>query len=227
MTNRSSVTRVLLVTTTALAVLGLAACGVSGQPSASGGATTSNTQAVGSGPGPAATTPVAAGTGGTGATHAGGRPERSAAGGTPECKPGNLTLSLSGNTAELGTFYQYLRFTNSGTTSCVIVGYPGVSFVAGPSGAQVGAPASRFGSIGKPVTLHPKQVAFATLSQVDPADFDASACNETSIRGFRVYPPDSTASMFVAQPGTACSTDPQGSQLEIWTIAPGMGHLQP
>jgi hypothetical protein len=40
----------------------------------------------------------------------------------------------------------------------------------------------------------------------EPAD----ACDPVAVRGFRVYPPDETTSVFVSQPQTACSAKGKG-----------------
>lgn len=206
----------MLLTTAALAALGVAACGVSGQPTASGGgATTSTEQGGGTTFIPATTAPETAPAAGGGGGETGG--------GTTECKPANLTLSLGDDQAAAGTFYEALRFTNSGKVSCVIVGFPGVSYVTGAKGTQVGAPAVRDGAIGSQITLHPGQVASAIVARVDVTNFDASVCKPTATLGFRVYPPDSTASMFVAQSGMGCAGNPPSPQLRVQTIKPGPG----
>jgi hypothetical protein len=219
--------RVTLLTTGVVAALVLVGCG-GGKSTASGGTTASV---------PAGTTGSGLGTGSTfvPATNAttttgapAGSPAGTAAGGggtatTPECKPANLKLSLGPSDGAAGHIFQALRFTNVSKVSCVIVGFPGVSYVTGTNGTQVGKPAARDGAIGKQITLRPGQVASAIISMTDIGVFDPATCKPTTTRGFRVYPPDSTASMFVTQSGRGCAGNPPSPQLRVQTIKPGPG----
>ena len=221
---RRTAARVALLTTGVVAAVVLAGCGGANQ--ATGG--TSVTPSTGSAGGqtfvPVTSTTVAAApsttTPTTPAAAGGGEP---GAGTTAECKPANLKLSLGGGEAAAGHVFQALRFTNVSKVSCVIVGFPGVSYVTGDNGRQVGEPAQRDGKIGAQITLHPGQVASAIISETDVGVFDPAQCKPTDTRGFRVYPPDSTASMFVAQPGRGCAGNPPDPQLRVQTIKPGAG----
>jgi hypothetical protein len=220
MKTRRTVARATLLTTAALSAFALAACG-GGQPTASGGATTS---ASGGGATTfAPVTPTSTTTATTLGTPAGGGGGETG-GGTTECKAANLTLSLGSADAAAGHIDQALQFTNASKAACVIVGFPGVSYVTGASGAQVGQPAEREGTIGQQVLLHPGQVASTVINEVDVGVFDASACKPTPTRGFRVYPPDSTASVFIAQNGMGCAGNPPSPQLQVQTIKAGPGN---
>jgi hypothetical protein len=66
-------------------------------------------------------------------------------------------LDVSLGTA--GTLYRPLVFTNTGGRSCTIQGFPGVSFVTGDDGHQVGEAAMRVDPKGPPVTLKPGDTA--------------------------------------------------------------------
>lgn len=220
MKNRRTVARATLLTTAALSAFALAACG-GGQPTASGGTGTSAGQG-GGGSTFAPVTSTATTTTTLGKPAGGGNGETG--GGTAECTAAQLSLSLGNADAAAGHVYRALRFTNSGKTACVIVGWPGVSYVTGDNGTQVGQPAHRDGTIGAQVTLRPGQVASAIIDEVDVGNFDPTACKPTPTRGLRVYPPDSTASMFVAQNGTGCAGNPPDPQLGVQTIKPGPGN---
>ena len=143
--------------------------------------------------------------------------------GNGECKAANLTLSIGSGDAAAGHFYVPIVFTNTGSTSCTMRGWPGVSYVTGDSGSQVGAPAQRSGSIGSSVTLAPKAIASSVVTVTDVSVFDASACKPTSVRGFRVYAPDDTASLFIARSGTGCAANPPSPQLQVQTVKAGAG----
>ncbi|HEX3813047.1 MAG TPA: DUF4232 domain-containing protein [Mycobacteriales bacterium] len=142
---------------------------------------------------------------------------------TPECKAGSLSLSLGQGDAGMSQQYQALRFTNTGSTACVIVGFPGVSYVTGDSGRQVGAAATRDGRIGMQLTLQPGGVASTTVHSVDIGVFDAAVCKPTPVRGYRVYAPDDTAAMFVPLPSgvQGCAGTTPDPQLSVASIVAG------
>jgi hypothetical protein len=116
-----------------------------------------------------------------------------------------------------------LQFTNSGSRSCVIQGYPGVSYVAGDDGHQVGPAAFRVGTKGGPISLAPGATANAPVGFVQVGNFDPAVCQPTPVRGLRVYPPHETAAMFVAMDGTGCAGSPPDPQLLVRTVETGAG----
>ncbi len=135
-----------------------------------------------------------------------------------ECKVADLGLTLGGGDAAAGTVYRELRFTNKGSRTCTIQGFPGVSYVAGEDGHQVGPAAYRDGKKGAAIKLTPGKTVIAPVGMVQVGNYDASACKPTSVRGLRVYPPHEYDSMFVAAPGTGCAGKPPGNQLTVQTI---------
>jgi hypothetical protein len=224
MVHRRSAARAALLATGAVAAFALAACG-GGSNAASGGTTAPAGDAgttAGSTFVPVTTTAPPAGAQTTTVPVGGGGGETG--GGSSECKPTNIKLSLGPGDAAAGHVYQALRFTNAGKVACLIAGFPGVSYVTGDSGTQVGAPAARDGKIGQRITLQPGQVASAIVEITDVGVFDSAVCKPTSTRGFRVYPPGSTGSLFIAQSGTGCAGNPPSPQLRIQTIKPGSGN---
>lgn len=124
-----------------------------------------------------------------------------------------MTVEVGNGAA--GSVITAVGFTNSGLSTCTLDGHPGVSFVAGDDGHQVGNAAQR---VGTPmlVTLPPGGAARATLRIVQPGTYDPATCQPTPARGFRVFPPDHTASVFVRQPRTACA----GTTITQLTISP-------
>nr|WP_091802422.1 DUF4232 domain-containing protein [Prauserella marina] len=144
---------------------------------------------------------------------------RNKAGHAALCTSSELRLSLGHGDAAAGTQYRPLQFTNAGGAPCVIQGFPGVSYVTGDEGRQVGPAAERNGAKGPAITLNPGDVASADVGFVQVQNYDASACNPTEVRGLRVYPPQETQAMFVEAPGTGCDTgDLPGNQLTVSTI---------
>jgi hypothetical protein len=135
-----------------------------------------------------------------------------------------LAVSIGGGDAAAGTVYQFLRFTNTSNRTCTIQGFPGVSYVAGENGTQVGPAADREGTKGAAVQLKPGAVASAAVGLANVQNFDPQTCHPTPVRGLRVYPPNETASLFVAQDGTGCAaTKLPGTQLTVSTIKAGPG----
>jgi uncharacterized protein DUF4232 len=136
------------------------------------------------------------------------------------CATGELSVSLGEGGAAAGSVYRPLIFTNTSSHTCELRGFPGVSYVAGDDGHQVGPAAAMSGPRGGEVVLKPGAAAAAQLQMVNVANFDAAVCNPTAVRGLRVYPPGDTASLYVEQAGTGCAGTPPGNQLSVQTLQP-------
>ncbi len=121
------------------------------------------------------------------------------------CATSQLAGSLGAANGTAGTIYYPLGLRNTSTSTCYVQGYPGVSFVAGADGHQVGAPATRGQEATARVVLAPGQVADATLGIHDASAFTQPPCDQTPVLGLRVYPPDQTAALFVPHRDTGCS----------------------
>lgn len=104
-----------------------------------------------------------------------------------------------------------LRFKNTSNHPCTLYGYPGVSFVAGSQGTQVNTGFTREPAGTRPtVRLLPGRSGHTTIRIPQWQNYPADACDPVAVRGFRVYPPDETTSVFVSQPQTACSAKGKG-----------------
>jgi hypothetical protein len=124
-----------------------------------------------------------------------------------------------------------LQLRNVGSTACALYGYPGVSWVAGADGHQVGAAATRqpdpTGGAEKTVILAPGALASAPLDIVDAAVIPKSACKPVPVRGLRVYPPGNTAAMFIPLPTASggygeCSVPTQSPTLMVGYMQSGV-----
>lgn len=127
------------------------------------------------------------------------------AGGTPLCQAANLTASTdaSGGGAA-GSVYMQLLLTNSGSTPCLLRGFPGVSLTADAGGAPIGAPATRDESTPvADVVLAPGTAGTARLRYTQARNYQD--CTLTPAAGYRIYPPEDKASLFLPQPTDACS----------------------
>jgi hypothetical protein len=122
------------------------------------------------------------------------------------CATSDLTASLVSAGGAAGSVGYELTFRNTGDVTCTLQGYPGVSYVTSSTGSPVGAPAGR-DSV-DPVTtvvLAPQGRAQALLIETDSLNYPPNTCRLTSVIGLRIYPPNQTASLFVAQATRACS----------------------
>lgn len=140
------------------------------------------------------------------------------------CKSADLQLSLGRAEGAAGTVYRPLVFTNASGRRCVLQGFPGVSYVAGADGHQVGAAAVRDGTMGPAVTLGKGDRAYATIGLVHAENFDPATCQPQPVRGLRVYPPQETAAMYIDLPTTGCGNDKiPGNQLTVRPVQKGTG----
>src|SRR5205823_4143106 len=135
-------------------------------------------------------------------------------------------LSFGRTGVAAGSAYTPLRFTNTSGSDCVLVGFPGVSFVAGKDGHQVGDPAKRVGAIGAQLTLRPGQMASAMIQVGNAGNYDPGTCKPTQALGYRVYPPDDRTAMYIpftARIDACAGTNLPSPQLLVNTMIAGAG----
>ncbi|SDQ18118.1 Protein of unknown function [Curtobacterium sp. UNCCL20] len=153
---------------------------------------------------------------------AGGTGTGGSAGGPARCAADDLTGSIEpGSGGAAGSQIVHLALRNTGATTCTLQGWPGVSFVGGGDGAQIGAAARQEKSAPHPtVTLRAGDTAVAPLQIVTASNFAAADCGPKAADGFRVYPPGSKASLFVRDTGlTACSVS-SAQVLSVQALVP-------
>jgi hypothetical protein len=125
----------------------------------------------------------------------------------PRCHASALTARLGPGEGAAGHVYVPILFKNASTQRCSLTGHPGVSFVAGDDGHQVGRSADRdLGSVPRVIDLEPGQRAAAQLRITLPGSYPEQDCRPVWVRGLRVYPPGSTAAMYIKVGQTACSS---------------------
>ena len=211
----------------ALAVLGAAAL-LTGCTSSSGGATTSTTPGSSTGTAPQSSAPTSAPT-----ASAPSPPTTSTAtatsSATPKCASADLsgTVDATKGSGAAGSIYYPVDLTNVSGGTCFLRGNPGVSFVTGPSGTQLGRSA-RWTTSPPPttVTLQPGQTGHATLQVAEASNYDASQCKPATAHYLRIYPPNDTGSLVVPFTARACSARlpaALGSQLSVSVVQPGGG----
>jgi hypothetical protein len=121
------------------------------------------------------------------------------------CTTGQLKLTLGAGQGTAGSTYQPIVFTNTSSGSCSLFGYPGASFV-NASGAQLGQPATRDTSTHSVVTLAGGGKASALLRLPDPGVFSPGDCHQTTAARLKVYPPNQTGALLVADAADICTT---------------------
>jgi hypothetical protein len=121
------------------------------------------------------------------------------------CKAAGLSAATdaSGGGAA-GSVYMKLNLTNTGSEPCVLRGFAGVSLAADAAGAPIGAPATRDETTAPTdVLLAPGQTGSAVLRYTQAGNYPD--CAMVDAAGYRIYPPEDTASLFLPQPTKACS----------------------
>jgi Protein of unknown function (DUF4232) len=134
------------------------------------------------------------------------------------CRTGELkiTAQTAPGGGAAGSLYHWLVFRNVSARTCTLYGYPGVSWVSGPSGQQINDPVQRLTNVTPVrVVLAPQGLAHAQVQQAQPGAFEPD-CHAVEAAGFRVYPPDETASVFVPWTALACST----KGIDVGTVSP-------
>jgi hypothetical protein len=153
------------------------------------------------------------------------------ASGTPACTSADLQASLGGGSGTgMSQNHTGLQLRNIGSSACTLYGYPGVSWVAGADGHQVGAAAERQSDPSgaeKTVTLAPGALASAPLDIVDAAVFSPSECKPVPVRGLRIYPPGEQAALFLPLPTNSggygeCSVTTKDPALTIGYLESGV-----
>src|SRR6185437_194629 len=165
-----------------------AACGTASSSSSPPGSAV-GTQAPSSG----SSTPAAPAS--TPSTSAGGPTSA----GPAECTSATLHVKVGSGNGAAGTIYYDIVFTNAGSASCFLKGYPGVSLVSadGTSGSQIGADAKRDAvTPSKQIILAAGQVAHAVLGVAEAGNFPQSKCDPVTAHWLKVFPPDQTVAAY-------------------------------
>jgi hypothetical protein len=129
--------------------------------------------------------------------------------------------------AAAGSTYYPLNLTNTGSSSCSLFGYPGVSWVSGPSGSQIGQPARR-NPVVTPATvvLAPGQTAHVTIQVVDAGNYSKSTCQPVTAHWLKIYPPGQFTALYVKFSAQTCSAklpSNLGTPLSVDAVKAGKG----
>jgi hypothetical protein len=119
--------------------------------------------------------------------------------------------------------FQEIVFTNLGSTSCTLFGYPGVALAAGTPVTQVGAAADRSAASAPAlVTLAPGGKASALLRISQAENYDANKCHPTPTTYLQIYPPNQTTPLYMPYQATGCALE-STHLLIIEATQPGTG----
>jgi hypothetical protein len=122
------------------------------------------------------------------------------------CLSSGLQASLGPGQGAAGTLYQVIVLTNTSKSACTLYGYPGVSFVTGPGGTVIGAPASRNPLIPDTlITLQPGEAASALAGIADTGALPQSACKPGTSDWLQIYPPGDRGSLLVQYRAQVCT----------------------
>lgn len=176
----------------------LAGCGSSGS---SGGPTATVTVTAP----PTSAAPSASGGSPGGTVGSGG--SASAPAGPASCATSALHIELSQGNGTAGSVVVPIEFTNTSTSACSLFGFPGVSFVTGVGGSQIGASAGEDNATArKLVTLAPGGKAHALLQIVVAQNFPPAACKLVTAHWLKVFPPGQTAALYLKHTSSTCSS---------------------
>lgn len=148
-------------------------------------------------------------------------------GGPQPCATAALKAATGSGEGAAGSSYYAIDLTNNSSTSCTLYGYPGVSFVTGVGGSQIGPAATRNNAATPAlITLAAGQTAHATLQVVDARNYPASLCKVVQAHWLRIYPPGQYSPLYVSFAALACGGSTSATRiLSVQTVQPGaIGH---
>jgi Protein of unknown function (DUF4232) len=126
--------------------------------------------------------------------------------GPPGCATANLKATVGVAQGAAGSVYQVIDFTNIGSSTCSLYGYPGVSLAAGTPVTQVGAAASRSTSSAPSLVTLAAGATANTLVRITVAqNYPTATCKPVATTYLQIYPPNQTTPIFVAYKSTGCS----------------------
>jgi hypothetical protein len=136
-------------------------------------------------------------------------------------------VNTSPGGAAAGSTYYPMNFTNTSKSPCYLYGYPGVSFVTGPAGSQIGEPASRNPAVApSTVILPPGGTAHVTIQVVDALNYSKSDCQPVTAHWLKVFPPGQFSALYVKFSALTCSVKLParlGSPLSVDVVKGGQG----
>jgi hypothetical protein len=198
----------------------LAACSGSSGGSSANPAPTVTVTTTASGPSTTATSP-AVGT----SSQAGGSGTPHAQTGPAACTTSDLHIDLGQANGAAGSTIVPIEFENQSSSTCTMFGFPGVSFVSGVGGTQIGASGGENSATPrKLITLTAGAKAHALMSVIVAQNFPAGKCDLVKAHWLKVFPPGETAAQFLKYTSDTCSSVSTAVRvLNIETVQAGGG----
>jgi hypothetical protein len=181
------------------------------------------TSSSSSSPGSTVTVTVPPSSGGSAPASTPSTPQGSTPAGPAECTTAALHVKIGSGNGAAGTIYYDVVFTDVGSATCLLQGYPGVSLVsaASTSGSQIGADAKRDSvTPSVQITLAAGQTAHAVLGVAEAGNFPASKCNPVNAHWLKVFPPDQTVAAYAPFTTQTCASTSVPT-MRITTISSG------
>jgi hypothetical protein len=192
---------VMVAAATAIAGCGSqSASSLSSSPAATSGSSGSNGAAASSASASSTATPSGP------ASSAAVNPNAAGSGGAPGCATRDLKATVGIAQGAAGSVYQVIDFTNIGTASCSLYGYPGIALAGGSPVTQIGAAASRSPQAGPAlITLKPGDIANSLLRITQAQNYPTSRCSPMASTYLQIYPPNQTTPIYLGYKSTGCS----------------------
>jgi Protein of unknown function (DUF4232) len=128
-----------------------------------------------------------------------------------QCKDTNLKVEISAPDGAAGSLNYQVSFTNTGTSDCVLDGYPTIYVVGNGNGTEFGVVAAQdLSTPASTVTLEAGSVGVALLTAVniDPGGGPlGAACTVGKGDGWVVLPPHSYHQYPISSPGVPACTN--------------------
>jgi hypothetical protein len=145
-----------------------------------------------------------------------------AAAGPAACPTRSLKAKIGISQGTAGSIYTVIDFTNIGTVTCTLYGYPGVSLAGGTPVKQIGLAATESKSTPRTlVTLAPGATANALLQIVDAGNFPPAKCGMVTAHYLQIFPPNQTTPIYLSFTSAACSKPVQ--TLNVSVVMTGAG----
>jgi hypothetical protein len=146
-------------------------------------------------------------------------PTSTATSGVGTCGLSTLTITLGETQGAAGSRYVPIVFANKGSAPCTLQGYPAVSFVGDGNGTAIGAPADNDPTTPPTAqTVQPGSSVTSLLRVAVAQNF--AGCTVVTPDGFRIAPPGSSASAFVAFTSLQACDNASIHLLTVQSVAP-------
>jgi hypothetical protein len=145
-----------------------------------------------------------------------------AAAGPAACPTRSLKAKIGVSQGTAGSVYTVIDFTNIGTVTCTLYGYPGISLAGGTPVKQIGLAAAESKVTARTlVTLAPGATANALLQVVDAGNFPPAKCGMVTAHYLQIFPPNQTTPIYLSFTSPTCSKPVQ--TLNVSVVEAGAG----